>query len=398
MARRTHTLVCVLVPRFELRVAIGGDGRLPAVPVALGPDPGGPPAVGEANAAAAAFGIRPGMRVGEAIARCPQLRLVTPDPGAVADAAGSLLERLEAMGAAPEPLAPGRALFAADGLVRLHGGLRRLLAATATTLPEGGRAGAAPGRFIAQVAAGRARRGRPLAVDRDGAAPFLAQLPVERLPLPPEVADELRALGIRTAGDLAALPLPAVADRLGRDGIGAWRLARGEDEAWVCPRTPPEPLREAIDFPDPAGDELALAQALRVLCDRLLGNPRRRGRPPRTLTLSARLAGGGSWRRTVALREATAEPRRLRDALVPRLRELPAAIERLELEFTELAASAHRQEALIRAPEELRRGRAAEAARQVRAALGEGHLLRVVPVAPWARLPEERDLLVPYDG
>ena len=45
----------------------------------------------------------------------------------------------------------------------------------------------------------------------------------------------------------------------------------------------------------------------------------------------------------------------------------------------------------------MRRERAAEAARQVRAALGEGHLLRVVEVAPWSRLPEGRHLLVPYD-
>ena len=47
---------------------------------------------------------------------------------------------------------------------------------------------------------------------------------------------------------------------------------------------------------------------------------------------------------------------------------------------------------------ELLRERAAEAARQVRAGLGEGHLWRVVEVAPWSRVPEGRDLLVPFDG
>ena len=46
----------------------------------------------------------------------------------------------------------------------------------------------------------------------------------------------------------------------------------------------------------------------------------------------------------------------------------------------------------------MRRERAAEAARQVRAGMGEGHLLRVVEVAPWSRIPEGRSLLVPFDG
>jgi hypothetical protein len=53
---------------------------------------------------------------------------------------------------------------------------------------------------------------------------------------------------------------------------------------------------------------------------------------------------------------------------------------------------------LLRPAEEVRRARASEAAHQLRAALGEGHLLRVVEVAPWTRLPEGRHLLVPYES
>ena len=34
----------------------------------------------------------------------------------------------------------------------------------------------------------------------------------------------------------------------------------------------------------------------------------------------------------------------------------------------------------------------------IRAGLGEGHLWKVVEVAPWSRVPEGRDLLVPFDG
>src|SRR3954449_3889488 len=93
MPRAHQLIVCVLVPRFPLRVALRGP--LPDRPVALGPEPGGQPLIGEVNAVAAALGVQQGRGVGEAIARCPGLELVTADPGAVADAADALVRRLE---------------------------------------------------------------------------------------------------------------------------------------------------------------------------------------------------------------------------------------------------------------------------------------------------------------
>lgn len=395
LPKRPRILVCALVPRFALRVAMGGS--LGDAPTALAPEAGGSPLVGEVNAAAATFGVRPGMRAGEAIARCPRIRLVTADPGAVADAAEELLAGLEAIGAAIEPLEPGRALFRADGLLRMHGGLGRLLHAAGQLLPPGGRIGAGPGRFTAQAAAIKARPGRPRVVDADGAPGFIGRMAIGRLGLDPRITDELEALGIRTAGALAALPLPAVADRFGPAGIAGRRLAQGEDEDYVAPRMPPQPLREWIDFSEPVGDEATLHQAATLLVERLLATPRRAGRPVRTLTLSARLSAGGSWRRPVRLRDATSEPRRLRDALLPALSGLPGALDRLTMELAELGEPGGSQQLLMRPAHEVRRERASEAARQLRAAMGEGHLLRVVEVAPWSRLPEGRELLVPYE-
>jgi protein ImuB len=392
---RTRILICAFVPRFALRVAMGGV--LGDTPAALAPEAGGLPKIGEVNAAAAAFGVRPGMRAGEAIARSPRIRLVTADPGAVAEAAEEMLAGLEAIGAAVEPLGAGQALFRGEGLLRMHGGLGRLLRVAEQSLPTGGRVGAGPGRFTAQAAATKARPGRPRVVEDDGGAGFLSRMAIGRLGLDERIADELEALGIRTAGALAALPLPAVADRFGPEGIAGWRLARGEDEHYVAPRMPPDPLREWIDFAEPVGDEATLHQATVLLLERLLAVPRRAGRPVRTLTLSARLAAGGSWRRPVRMRDATAEPRRLRDALLPHMAELPGAVDRLSLELVELGEPGGRQQLLIQPAHEVRRERAAEAARQLRAAMGEGHLLRVVEVAPWSRLPEGRELLVPYE-
>src|SRR3954466_15955151 len=137
-------VVGVLLPRFALVVAAGGRAGLMQARAALAPERGREQNVGEVSLAAEAFGIRPGMRLGEALARCPELTLVPPDPAGVADAWERMLVRLEGMGAGVESARPGLACFAAPGLVRLHGGtLEGVLAAARRALgtparPRGG--------------------------------------------------------------------------------------------------------------------------------------------------------------------------------------------------------------------------------------------------------------------
>src|SRR3954466_8057334 len=89
-------IVCVLSPRFELLAALGGERRaLMSQPVALAPEAGSEQAIGEVSATAEAFGVALGMRLGEALARCPELRLVPPDPLRVRELWSEVLDRLE---------------------------------------------------------------------------------------------------------------------------------------------------------------------------------------------------------------------------------------------------------------------------------------------------------------
>ncbi|MDW5598623.1 hypothetical protein VSS74_29955, partial [Conexibacter stalactiti] len=177
-------VVCVLIPRFQLTVAVGDREELLSSPAALAPEPGREARVGEVSLAAEAFGVRAGMSLGEALARCPSLALVPPDPAGVADAWERLIVRLESIGAAVEAERPGLASFEAQGLVRLHGGtLERVLAAARTALRHPARLGAGPSRFCALAAATRARARRPQVVlgDARAARDYLATLPVALL-------------------------------------------------------------------------------------------------------------------------------------------------------------------------------------------------------------------------
>jgi hypothetical protein len=154
---------------------------------------------------------------------------------------------------------------------------------------------------------------------------------------------------------------------------------------------------ERLEFPEAVGNELTLRRALGALLDRVLVRPERGGRAIRKVALSARLVGGGSWRRTLTPREPTAESRRIRTALGPRLAELPAPVTVLAVELVELSESTGEQLELVRPEGSELKSRLKEGLRQVRASAGAGGVYSIVEVAPWSRIPEQRALLVPRD-
>jgi protein ImuB len=392
-------VVCALYPRFELLAALADRRALLAEPVALAPEAGREQAVGEVSAPAEAFGIVRGMRLGEALSRCPELRLVPPDPEGVRSLWNVVLDRLEAIGATVESDLAGVACFEADGLQRLHGGLEGVLAATRRALGSGARLGAAPSRFAARAAAQQARpRRRPIQVVREqDVRSFLAPLPVALLRTRPELQtlpDVFERLGIRTLGELAALPARALSERFGHPGLLALDLAGGRDTP-LEPRRPPEPVSERLELPEAASGQ-QLERALELLLGRVLARRERRGRGLRALAISARFVAGGTWRTSVTLRHASADPARIRLALAQRLAELPAPAESLGLEVEAFGPPAHDQGRLLEEQGAVRRARLGEAVRQARQAAGSDAAMRVLEVDPDSRVPERRALLAPF--
>jgi protein ImuB len=391
-------IACLLIPGFELRAALRQRPALAIQPAALGPAAGEEPLLGPVTAAAEAAGVQPGMRLGEALSLCPNLALVEQDPATAEHEWEQLLKRLEDSGFAVEAAAVGCVYFETRGIERLYGGLepalKRALAAVGAAWDA--RIGAADRRFAALAAAHVARSGQVLIVS-DRPRDFIAPLPLTLLPLDRERREELEELGVRRLGQLAGLPGAAVAERLGPDGRRAWSLARGEQRGKVRARKVANELAETLEFPEAVANELTLRRALGALLDRLLARPERGDRAVRKLALSAKLVGGGSWRRTVTLRDATADRERLRVALGPKLTELPAPVTRLGLQLVEVAQTVGRQLELVQ-PEGLElRAHLSEGLKQVRAGAGSGAVCSVVEVAPWSRIPEQRALLVPRD-
>ncbi len=396
-------VVCVHLPRFELIVAAGGAEALAGRALAIAPAPGHEARVGEVSGAAEAFGIASGMALGEALARCPELRLVAGDPLGVAREWEAAARALEGIGAALELARAGLAYFETDGLRGLHGGDEGVIYAACRALGRPARVGAGLTRFCALAAALEVRSRRAALVrESTQARRYLASRPVALLGYRTQTAalvEPLTRLGVSTLGELAALGRDEVADRFGAPGTLARRLARGEDDP-LSTRSPEEHLEETLELGE-ASSGPALERVLGVLVDRLLARVERRGRTLRSLTLSARLVEGGTWRERVVLREALSDPRRMRLALAPRLALLPAPAAALRLEAERFGPPEGEQGALFeRDPSRpaVARARLREAVAQMRVAAGPEAALRALCVDPDSRVPERRVLLTPFPG
>jgi protein ImuB len=395
-------VVCVHLPRFELSFAAGGAQALVGRALAIAPLPGGEQRIGEVSGAAEALGVRRGMALGEALARCPELALVPADPIGVEEAWESTLSSLESIGAAVEPARAGLAYFETAPLRALHGGdaaVIRAAAGAAAGFASHVRIGAGPTRFSALAAALAVRSRRPLVLDAADTVRWLAARPIELLGYraeTEELLEPLTRLGVHTLGELARLGRPALADRFGRAGVLAHRLACGEDSP-LRGRRLEERLQETMEVGD-ASSGPALERVLGVLVDRLLASGERRGRTVRSVTLSARLLAGGGWRELVVFRQPLADRDRISLALSLRLLMLPSPAATLGLAVERFGPPAGEQRALLDEAHTVRMARLREAVGQMRAVAGENAAMRAVCVDPDSRVPERRVVLTPLPG
>ena len=290
------------------------------------------------TAAAEAAGVLPRMRLGEALATCPQLVLVDPDPAAAELAWEEIVRSLEDAGFSVEPAGLGVAYFETRGVERLYGGLepalKRALAAAGAHWDA--RIGAAGRRFAALAAASVAKPGScsSSATTRWGSSSHRSRSRCCRSSGSATTSSkhsECESLDSLPGSRVA--PSPNVWGRTA-GAPGAWREAAAA--ARVRGRRPPAELAESLEFPEAIGNELTLRRALGAIVETALARPERATASSARLRSAARLVGGGSWRRTLTLREPSADADRIRVALAPRLAELPAPVLELRLELVEL--------------------------------------------------------------
>lgn len=266
----------VWVPFFAAAVEERCEPRLRDSPLAV--VTGAPPAarVADANAAAREHGVAPGMTETEARARCASLVTRPVSAERVRSARCTLLEAAHAVSPRVEDVAPGLVDVDASGLDRLVGDARQVgeeLARRARLVGFTATVGVARTRAVARVAA---RLGHRVSVVAPGEeASFLAGVRLAVLDFPEDLRATLAEWGVRTAGELAALPRDALAARLGAPGLDAHDVVLGIDGAPFRPWSPPPFYQEAqgLDWEVDRLDALVpvLRDLLGRLCARLEG-------------------------------------------------------------------------------------------------------------------------------
>jgi len=419
--RGSRLALCLWLPTFELRLELVRTPELDATSVALlAPGEGSRRTLWQVSERAHRAGVRPGQLVSRAVGLCPALTLLEPDPAHYRAAAEEMREALSEVSPVVEPAGRGRIFLGMDGLGRLYGSpqqqaeraLRVLFRIFPRPLVAATRAGWAPGKFGAWVAAVRARPGRPVVVRQEELRDFLAGCPVSALPRTDgRMQERLERLGVTTLDELTHLPASALTGQFGREGERARAWATGERIDPVRPVHRPRPIRAALDIPSPIGQSQALHAALDRLVERALARPARRGRSVREAHLGARLEGGGSWSVEAVLREPTSRRERIASPLRGRmaLSPPPRAVTGLVLELVDFGPPASQSELFDR---EAAQGREAggrslaggevppslrEAVKELKLRLGHSPLYRVVEVDPFSRIPERRHALLNFD-
>jgi len=412
--------LCLWLPTFELRLELVRSPELDSTSVALlAPGESTRRTIWQVSERAHEAGVRPGQLISQAVSLCTSLTLLEPDPAHYDAAMDTLLEVLTELTPVLEPAGRGRVFLGMDGLARLFGSPRnqvdRALGSLFRVFPAplvaATRAGMAPGKFGAWVAAAAARTGEPVIVPEERLTAFLARCPVGALPVSALVVERLERLGLRTLGDLSRFPEPSLVAQFGDDGRSALAWATGRRIDPVRPWHRPRPIRVSLAFSTPVGLVDTLHGALDRLVERALSRPARRGRSVSGVKLGAHLEGGGSWfvetvlRESTSVRERIAAPLRAKMAAAPP----PKAVETLLLELTHFGAPSA-QTGLFDRKEET--GRAAggyelaqgevppslrDAVKELKLRLGHSPLYRVVEVDPWSRIPERRHALLSFD-
>jgi protein ImuB len=295
-------IACLHVPEFPLAAQLRAEPELRGAPLLIADAAGARARVVACAPEAQRRGAHAGSTVAQALAAAGEcaLRVASAEieqaaQAALADVAYSFSPRVE-------DGALGTVFVDADGLQALYASetlLAQAMEQRALGLGLAALVGIAGTKIAAELAARDGGGCRVVPPHEEWR--LLEPLSIDRLNPDPAVRETLLRWGVRTLGQLAALPTGDLAVRLGPDAAALARRARGEDAYPLAPRPLP------LDFAESAALEWGVDAlepflfVLRGLLDRLIARLDVRGLVCGDLRLSLGLADRGRDARTVVV-------------------------------------------------------------------------------------------------
>jgi len=268
--------------RPELRgkpVLVGGTGKRGVVAAA--------------SYEARAFGCRSAQPTAVALRLCPGAAVVKPRGARYREVSDRVFEILERFSPLVQPISVDEAFVDVTGSLGLFGpaaGIARSIRAAVQA--ETGltcSVGVAPNKFLAKLASDLEKPDGLTVIEPGRVHERLDPLPVSRLwGVGPAAERSLARMGLRTIGDVRAVPEETLGARLGDFGRHLARLARGEDDRPVHTDREAKSISHEQTFGVDLEDADEVRRVILGQCEDVARRLRRHARAARTVTVKIR--------------------------------------------------------------------------------------------------------------
>ena len=396
-------VVCVHIEHFAAAAEIRERPELKSHPIVIGGFPSDRKPVFECSVEAVEAGVVPGIPLRQAHQLCPDAIFIPLDEDKYVRAFDNVLDVLEQFSPTVEADGLGRAFLDGSGLDGLFGSddnlARRISSEVSQQTRMEPRIGIASNKFTAAVAATLASAKKPHIVTKGKERKCLASLPANLLPISEDTKRRLDLLGLRTMSRIASLPLDALANQFGDEGILAHQLANGIDERPLIPRSKPAILEQELSCENPLESVGTILATIDRLLDKLIPTLKNRNQVCGQIRLCLHLDGTSPWYDSLNLKEPTESKREITSLIKHRLEtaHLSAGVTEIRLGLMQLGGEMAKQSSLLTRERVRQDAQLKRAARQLQARFGKNPLKKIVQVDPGSRIPERRSGLTDFN-
>jgi DNA polymerase-4 len=284
--------------------------ELKGKPVVVGGRPGGRGVVAAASYEARAFGLHSAMPLATAVRLCPQAIFIEGSFPKYRDASQKFMAILADFSPFLEPMGLDEAYMDVTGFESIHGSIRQM----ATKIKQRIRdeveicasVGIAGCKVVAKVASDLSKLDGLIEVPHGEEGSFLAPLSLSKMPgIGKKTEQALNNLGIKTVGELAAVPVKTLKGHFGIYGEVLNRIANGIDDRKVEPAGAAKSISRETTFGKDTRNRSFLRATLRYLGERVGADLREKDKLARCITLKLRYADFTTITRSHTLTQTT---------------------------------------------------------------------------------------------
>ena len=290
------------------------DPSLKGKPTIVGGDPSDRGVVAAASYPARKYGVHSAMPMAQAKRLCPNGVFLRGNPKAYNDFSERIFNIFSDWSPCVQPISLDEAYLDFTGCERLHGPIlkaaQRIRDHIKREVGVNCSVGIASNKLMAKIASDYCKPSGMLWVADGMEQKLLAPLAIERIPgVGSKTGGKLRRMGIKTIGQLAALPRKWLEDAFGQYGKELHDRACGLCTSPVVRRTNVRSISRETTFRRDSGDPSFLLSTLSYLVERVTGQLRNEALYARCVTLKLRDCDFNTITRSQTLSNASREDR-----------------------------------------------------------------------------------------